>query len=68
MITVTQLFVIFFVLVFVISAYAFITKESKTGSYTDGLALSIFQGFLIAFIIMIPVAYCTLVLGINPFK
>lgn len=67
-IAVAQVLGIWFVLVFAMTVFAFIGKESKTGSYTDGLALSVFQGVLIGTTITIPVAYCILVLGINPFK
>ena len=66
-ITVTQILVIWFVLMFATTVFAFISKESKTGSYCDGLALSVFQGVLIGTIIMAPIAYCMLVLNINPF-
>lgn len=66
-ITVTQILVIWFVLMFAITVFAFIGKESKTGDYLDGFALSVFQGVLIGTVIMIPVAYCMLVLNINPF-
>lgn len=67
-IEVAQILGIWFVLMFVITVFAFVTKESKTGSYTDGLAFSLGQGVLIGTTIMIPIAYCILVLDINPFK
>lgn len=65
--TVAQVWVIWMVLIFTFSVFAFISKESKTGSFTDNLGISVFQGFLFGTVVAIPIMYCMLVLNINPF-
>lgn len=64
--TVLEILGIYFLLIFAISAFAFIGQESQTGdTFSEKLSCSVFQGTLVATVLMIFVVVGMTLFGIE---